>query len=109
MLLYNVDGNFTEGFVKNWVMNYQVRSVLFKKFEAFSEAVDFPVQVPSVSAGTLRRRNEPGKRYDLVWGMNQPFDVEYYVVFCLNQFAFSGTHGGGTSVGLDVVIDFKCV
>ena len=59
MLLYDVDGNFTEGLVKHWVMNYQIGRVLFKKFEAFSEAVDFPVQVPLVSAGALRRRDEP--------------------------------------------------
>jgi hypothetical protein len=82
MLFNSVGWNFTEGLVKHWVMNYQVGRVLFKKFEAFSEAVDFPVQVPLVSAGALRRRDEPWKRYDLVWGMNQAFDVEYYFVFC---------------------------
>ena len=84
MLLYRIDGNFAQGIVKHWVMNYQVGRVLLKKFEAFTEAVDFAVQVLLTSTSALRRRDEPRERYDFVWGMNHAFDVEDNVALCFD-------------------------
>jgi hypothetical protein len=70
MLLYRVDGDFTQGLVEHGVMNYQVGHVLLKKFEAFTEAVDFAIQAFLSLACAMRRRDVPRKRYEPLRRMN---------------------------------------